>query len=112
MLRKGIYEKYHSTECSISRAVRRGKFILKTGIFRKYPSRTCYICLITPNVNFQKRIDDRDVTSRIESFFGKYHGKEGKKGISVLHIPRYLFDNSKLVKNTLATNQSKLRILT
>ena len=55
--------------------------------FRKYPSRKCYICLITPNVNVQKRIGDRDV-SRIEYFlanttaervknaypFGKYSG--------------------------------------
>jgi hypothetical protein len=28
----------------------RGKFSLKTGIFRKYPSHTWYICLITPNI--------------------------------------------------------------
>ena len=37
-----------------------------------------------------KRIDDRDVTS-VQSdrvFFGKYHDREGKKGISFLHIPR------------------------
>jgi hypothetical protein len=27
------------------------KFSLKTGIFRKYPSQTWYICLITSNIN-------------------------------------------------------------
>jgi hypothetical protein len=32
------------------RAEWRVKFSLKTGIFRKYPSQTWYICLITPNM--------------------------------------------------------------
>ena len=52
--------------------------------------RTCYIFLITPNVNIQKRIDDYEVTS-VQSdrvFFGKYHDREGKKGMSFLHIAR------------------------
>ena len=121
ILRRGICEKYQSRECKNSRAVRQGNFPLKTGIFHKYPSITCYICLITPNVNVKKRIDNRDVTS-VQSdrvFFDKYHGRESKKGISFLHIPpvalkneRYSFDNSKSVKNTLAINQTKPRILT
>ena len=60
------------------------------GIFGKYPSRTCYICLITSNVNVQKCIDDRDVISvQLDIvFLEKYHGRVRKKGISFLHIPR------------------------
>ena len=35
---------------NISRGEWRGKCSLKTGIFRKYPSQTWYICLITRNI--------------------------------------------------------------
>ena len=90
--------------------------MFRRDIFRKYPSRTCYIYLITANVNVQKSIDVLDVTSvqfdRV--FFGKYHGKEGKKAYppAALKNERYSFGYSKLVKNTLATNQSKPRIPT
>jgi len=46
MFGRGICEKYQSRdERKISRAGRRGKFSLKIGIFRKYPSQTWYICL-------------------------------------------------------------------
>ena len=47
-----------------------------------------YLFNYTECFNVQKRIDDRDVSSvqwdRV--FFGKYHGREGRKGISFLHI--------------------------
>jgi hypothetical protein len=40
-----------------SRAERRVKFSLKTGIFRKYPYQTWYICLITQNINNDLRCE-------------------------------------------------------
>ena len=47
---EGYLRKIPVERRKISRAKWRGKFSLKTGIFRKYPSRTWYICLITPNI--------------------------------------------------------------
>ena len=47
---EGYFRKIPVERRTISRAERRGKFSLKTGIFRKYPSQTWYICLITPNI--------------------------------------------------------------
>jgi hypothetical protein len=47
---EGYLRKIPVERRKISRAEWRGKFSLKTGIFRKYPSQTWYICLITPNI--------------------------------------------------------------
>jgi hypothetical protein len=47
---EGYLRKIPVERRTISRAEWRGKFSLKTGIFRKYPSQTWYICLITPNI--------------------------------------------------------------
>jgi hypothetical protein len=47
---EGYLRKIPVERRKISRAERRGKCSLKTGIFRKYPSQTWYICLITPNI--------------------------------------------------------------
>ena len=60
MFWRGNCEKYQSRDRKISQAASRGKFGLKTGIFRKYSSKTRYICLITPirfwlNLSVQKR---------------------------------------------------------
>ena len=50
--KKDIIQIYHVWEGYLRKipVERRNKFSLKTGIFRKYPSQTWYICLITPNV--------------------------------------------------------------
>ena len=40
MLGRGICKKYQLRDEKFPRAERRGKFSLKTGIFRKYPSQT------------------------------------------------------------------------
>ena len=47
---QGYLRKIPVERRTISRAEWRGKFSVKTGIFRKYPSQTWYICLITPNI--------------------------------------------------------------
>jgi hypothetical protein len=46
----GVFAKNTSLKMNISRAERRGKFSLKAGISRKYPSQTWYICLIPPSI--------------------------------------------------------------
>jgi hypothetical protein len=51
----GVFGKNTSLETkfpSPKNTSRETKFSLKTGIFRKYPSQTWYICLITPNIIF------------------------------------------------------------
>ena len=47
---EGYLRKIPVERRKVSRAEWRGKFSLKTGIFRKYPSQTWYICLITVEV--------------------------------------------------------------
>ena len=47
---EGYLRKIPVERRKISRAEWREKFSLKTVIFRKYPSQTWYICLITPNI--------------------------------------------------------------
>jgi hypothetical protein len=47
---EGYLRKIPVERRTIFRTEWRGKFSLKTGIFRKYPSQTWYICLITPNI--------------------------------------------------------------
>ena len=49
-VREGYLRKIPVKRRKISQAEWRGIFSLKTGIFRKYPSQTWYICLITPNI--------------------------------------------------------------
>jgi hypothetical protein len=47
---EGYLRKLPVERRNIFRAEWGGKFSLNTGIFRKYPSQTWYICLITPNI--------------------------------------------------------------
>jgi hypothetical protein len=47
---EGYFRKIPVERRKISRAEWRRKFSIKTGIFRKYPSQTWYICLIIPNI--------------------------------------------------------------
>ena len=46
----GVFAKNTSQDEKFPQAEWRGKFSLETGIFRKYPYQTWYICLITPNI--------------------------------------------------------------
>ena len=50
MLEKGICEKYQSRDEKFPGPNGEGNLVSRLVFFRKYPSQTWYICLITPNI--------------------------------------------------------------